>query len=67
VATTCEKPNLEMERTFSSPGSPPMAVSRGNVIWRSTSSGLSALATVLTCTCTGVVSGKASTGRSKSA
>ena len=43
-----------------SPGKPPMANSTGKVICRSISSGTSAAAGVLICTCTGVVSGKAS-------
>src|SRR4051794_16170307 len=62
-ATTCEKPNLETERTPSSPFRPPSADSTGKVICRSTSSGASSGATVLICTCTDVVSGKASRGR----
>src|ERR1051326_2877592 len=62
VATTCEKPNLETERTLSNPGNPPMDNSTGCVICCSTSNGLSDGATVLICTCTGVVSRKASIG-----
>jgi len=67
VATTWERPNLEMERTFSSCGRPAMAISTGRVICFSISSGPRFGATVLICTCTGVVSGKASTGRRRSA
>ncbi len=63
MATTCEKPNFETERTSSSPLSPPRAYSTGKVMSRSTSSGDSSGATVLIWTCTGVVSGKASSGR----
>src|SRR4051794_38414768 len=62
VATTCDRPNFETERTCSSPFRPPTACSTGKVICRSTSSGASSGATVLTCTWTGVVSGKASSG-----
>ena len=57
---TCDSPNCDTERSDSNPGSPPIAISIGNVTCRSTSSGTSAWATVLICTCTGVVSGKAS-------
>ena len=63
VATTCEKPNFEIERTLLSPGRPPSDSSMGRVMSCSISSGERAGATVLTCTCTGVVSGKASMGR----
>src|SRR3954468_10246659 len=66
-ATTCEKPNFETERTSSSPLRPPRAYSTGKVMSRSTSSGASSGATVLTWTCTGVVSGKASSGRRRAA
>ena len=45
------------------PFKPPRACSTGKVICRSTSSGDSSGATVLIWTCTGVVSGKASSGR----
>src|SRR4051812_38837399 len=62
-ATTCEKPNFETERTSSSPLRPPRAYSTGKVMSRSTSPGASSGATVLTWTCTGVVSGNASSGR----
>src|SRR5256885_1851842 len=60
VTTTCEKPNFETLRIPSSPGRPPIACSSGNVIRCSTSSGPREGATVLICTCTGVVSGNAS-------
>src|SRR3990172_1566373 len=60
VTTTCDNPNLEMDRTISRPGSPLIACSTGKVICRSTSSGASEGATVLTWIWTGVVSGKAS-------
>ena len=63
TATTCDRPNFEIERTCSSPGRPLIACSIGKVICRSTSSGPSAGAMVLICTCTGVVSGKASMSR----
>src|SRR4051794_40144865 len=66
-ATTCEKPNFETERTSSSPFRPPRAYSTGKVMSRSTSSGASSGATVLTWTCTGVVSGKASSGNRRAA
>jgi len=62
VTVTCESPNLEIERTPASRGSPETATSTCWVIWLSTSSGESDGAAVLTCTCTGVVSGKASMG-----
>jgi len=62
VATTCENPNFDADRTLTRPGSPPMDSSMGRVICCSISPGLSAGATVLICTCTGVVSGNASTG-----
>ena len=57
VAVIWENPNFEIERTWSSPGIPPIACSSGAVICRSTSSGESAGATVCTATWTGVVSG----------
>ena len=63
MTTTCDRPNFEIDRSFSRPGSPAMACSIGNVSCRSTSSGLSDGATVLICTITGVVSGNASTLR----
>ena len=63
VTTTCDRPNFEMERTMSRPGSPLIACSTGKVICRSTSSGESEGATVLIWICTGVVSGKASMSR----
>ena len=63
VATTCDSPNFEIERTFCRPGKPLMASSTGSVICASVSCGFSAAAVVLICTCTGVVSGKASIGR----
>src|SRR4051794_35791959 len=63
VATTCDRPNFETERTCSSPFRPPTACSTGKVICRSTSSGASSGALALICTWTGVVSGKASSGR----
>src|SRR4051812_819738 len=63
VATTCDRPNFEIERTPSRPLRPPSASSTSEVICRSTSSGASSGATVLTCTWTGVVSGKASSGK----
>src|SRR5512137_2575664 len=62
VATTCDKPNLEMERTFWSPGRPLTASSTGIVTCCSASWGLSAGTLVLICTWTGVVSGNASIG-----
>ena len=63
VTVSCEKPNLETDRTSISPGNPEMTFSTGIVICCSTSSGVREGATVLTCTWTGVVSGKASMGR----
>ena len=63
VATTCERPNFEIERTFCRPGRPLIASSTGSVICASVSCGFSDAAVVLICTCTGVVSGKASIGR----
>ena len=60
VTTTCDRPNFEIERTSSRPGRPLIACSTGKVICRSISSGESDGATVLICTWTGVVSGKAS-------
>ena len=60
TTTTCDSPNFEIERSFSSPGKPLIDCSMGNVICRSTSSGESDGAVVLICTITGVVSGKAS-------
>jgi hypothetical protein len=56
-------PNRDSERTSTRSGKPEIPCSTRAVIWRSISSGASAGATVLTCTCTGVVSGKASIGR----
>src|SRR3954447_6006674 len=61
-ATTWEKPNFETERTSLRPFHPPISYSTGKVMSRSTSSGESSGATVLICTWTGVVSGKASSG-----
>src|SRR5262245_59945288 len=66
VTTTCDRPNLEMERTCSSAGRPDSACSTGKVMRCSTSSGARAGAVVLICTCTGVVSGKASTSSRRS-
>src|SRR5690625_3778697 len=63
MTVTCERPNLLSERISSSSGSPNMASSTGSVICRSTSSGLSAGASVLIWTCTFVTSGTASIGR----
>ena len=63
VATTCDNPNFEIDRALRSPGRPLMASSTGWVICASVSCGLSAAAVVLICTCTGVVSGKASMGK----
>ena len=60
VTITTERPNMLALRISSSPGMPPIASSTGNVICRSTSSATMPEATVLICTCTGVVSGKAS-------
>ena len=62
IATTCEKPNFETDRTVVKPGKPEIDCSTGNVICRSTSRGESAGAVVLTWTWTGVVSGNASKG-----
>ena len=61
--TTCEKPNFETDRMFSTRGNPLIACSIGKVMRCSTSSGPKAGAAVLICTCTGVVSGKASISR----
>src|SRR4051812_3835043 len=63
MATTCEKPNFETLRSPERPFKPPRAYSTGKVMSRSTSSGESSVATVLIWTWTGVVSGKASSGR----
>src|SRR4051794_13366250 len=62
-ATTWEKPNFETERTSLRPFNPPIAYSTGKVMSRSVSSGESSGATVLIWTWTGVVSGKASSGK----
>src|SRR5438270_9638190 len=67
IATTWQSPNFETERTSCSPLRPPRAYSIGKAISRSTSSGPSSGATVLTWTCTGVVSGKASSGNRRAA
>ncbi len=58
-----DNPLLFMERISTSPGRPVIAISTGTVISRSTSSGLRPTATVATCTCMLVTSGKASTER----
>ena len=63
LAVTWLSPNLEMDRTPSRSGSPAMDRSTGKVICCSISRGESDSAVVLICTWTGVVSGKASTGR----
>ena len=60
---TTEMPNFEIERICSTFGSPLIAPSTGNESSVSTSSGLSAGASVITCTCTFVRSGTASIGR----
>ncbi len=65
IAVTCENPNFESERTSTRPGRPEMACSATKVICRSTSTGESSGAVVLTCTWTGVVSGNASKGSSE--
>ena len=39
VTTTCDRPNFEIDRNCSKPGSPLIACSMGKVICRSTSSG----------------------------
>ena len=63
VATTCESPNLETERTFGQPGQAADGQLDGQ---RDLRLGLLRVrgrgTTVLICTCTGVVSGKASIG-----
>src|SRR5437588_3074881 len=61
TTVTCERPNLEMERELCRRDRPLRACSTGKVTFCSTSSGPRPGTTVLTCTCTGVVSGKAST------
>src|SRR5262249_56955742 len=66
VTTTCDRPNLETERSCSRRGRPLRTCSTGKVICFSISSGPRAGATVLICTCTGVVSGKASMLRRRS-
>ena len=48
TVTTWDKPNLEIDRTSTSPGNPEMANSRGNVICCSISSAFSAGAVVFT-------------------
>ncbi len=60
---TTETPNFEIERISSTFGSPLIAPSTGNDRSDSTSSGESAGASVITCTCTFVRSGTASIGR----
>lgn len=67
VTTTCDRLNLETERTFTRPGRPLTASSTGLVTCCSASCGLSDGTVVLICTWTGVVSGKASIGRRVSA
>ena len=62
TAVTCEKPLRESERVLSRPGMPASAVSIGNVTCFSISTGDSAGAKVLTCTCLLVMSGTASIG-----
>src|SRR5262245_31932224 len=66
LSTTWQKPNLDTERSSLTPGKPLSTCSIGNVICCSISSGLRAGAIVLICTCTGVVSGNASTSRWRS-
>ena len=58
-----DNPLLFKERISTNPGSPVIAISTGTVIRRSISSGLLPTATVATCTCMLVTSGKASTER----
>ena len=60
---TTEMPNFEIERICSTLGRPLIAPSTGNESSVSTSSGLSAGASVITWTCTLVRSGTASIGR----
>ena len=60
---TTEMPNLEIDRICSTSGSPLIAPSTGNDRNCSTSSGESAGASVITCTCTLVKSGTASIGK----
>ena len=60
IAVTCDRPNLEIERTSVSAGRPATACSMGSVICCSISSAPKAGADALICTSTGVVSGKAS-------
>src|SRR6266516_7583621 len=63
ISVTCDRPNLESERISVMPGTPASSVSRGNVTSFSISSGASAGTSVLTWTCTLVMSGTASIGR----
>src|SRR5262249_35395326 len=63
TTVTTETPNFEIDRICSTLGSPLMAPSTGNESSDSTSSGDSAGASVITCTCTFVRSGTASIGR----
>src|SRR5262245_18030773 len=67
TAVTCEKPLRDSERVLSSPGAPASAVSIGKVICFSISTGESAGAMVLICTCLLVMSGTASIGSRVSA
>lgn len=63
MTVTWERPNFDIDRTSLSFGSPEIACSSGAVTCRSISNGDRTEATVLICTWTGVVSGKASRGR----
>ena len=62
TTVTTEIPNFEIERICSTFGKPLIAPSTGNDKSVSTSKGLSAGASVMTCTCTLVMSGTASIG-----
>ncbi len=62
VIVTCERPNLESERSSTMSGRPAISLSMGKVTSFSTSSGASAGTAVLICTCGLVMSGTASMG-----
>src|SRR3954468_6253244 len=62
---TTDRPYFEIERTSSTLGMPDIARSTGTVTYCSTSMGDRAGAAVMTWTCTLVMSGTASIGRSK--
>jgi hypothetical protein len=64
TTVTAERPKRETLRICSTPGSPLIDDSTGNVMVRSTSTGPSAGTLVRTCTWTLVMSGTASIGRS---